>query len=568
MTIESDEGGGRTRQEDYDDTVRSPATNLLVIAPPGCGKTELLARRANHLIETLEPHQRILALTFSNRAKANLSSRLRDVLGVARMRRHVTVRNFHGHAAEVIRAHGNTVGIDPAFEMPTRRTQPDAMADYLEGLTAKESGALKDLIETDLRTPKQRPYTDEQVLVWMDANADNRSIEIEIARQESGVPHYDDLLRQAQRILRVPEVANLYREHYAVVLVDEFQDLSPQQLDIAMRTCDRGRTFVGDPLQGIYSWAGARPVQIEKQLRRVCGDPAGLGVSYRSSPRVLDLLNAVAAELGGHPLEPDDAEAWYDGGITAGFVAPTGEREAELIVETCQAIMSIQPSATIGVISRMGWRRALVDSAFSAADVPHIRWDLAIDDPVISELMRHAAERLGPKDIDADTLGAEMLAGVDAADVHTRSDIDDAIAQVTEWAAGAGSLRAALDRLVDPDTDAPIAPGVHLLNAHVGKGQQFDWVFVPGFEKGHLPSFLAGNRAAELLEEKRILLVMLSRARHGVVVSRAQTLVSKAGNTYNTDRSPWTTLVAGFVVAVNSDGLQGHLSGLAVAADS
>lgn len=53
--------------------VTSAQANLLVIAPPGCGKTELLAHRAAHLIDQLEPNQKILALTYSNKAKANLS---------------------------------------------------------------------------------------------------------------------------------------------------------------------------------------------------------------------------------------------------------------------------------------------------------------------------------------------------------------------------------------------------------------------------------------------------------------------------------------------------------------
>ena len=434
--------GGRTREEEFAATVCSPAPNLLVIAPPGCGKTELLARRALHLIDSLEPHQRILALTFSNKAKANLSARLRDVLGLDRMRRYLSVRNFHGHAAEVVRAHGATLDIDPASEMPTRRTLPDAMAAYLDGLSPKESGALKDRIETDLRTPKQRPYTDAQVLAWLHDNAGEESVKIEVARQAAGLKHYDDLLREAQRLLRVPEVARLYRQHYGAVLVDEFQDLSPQQLDIALRSCAQNRTFVGDPLQGIYSWAGARPVMIERQLRCICGDPVGLGVSYRSSPRVLDLLNAVAEALGGQALEPEDAGAWYDGGITAGVACPTGEREADYIVDTCQTILQSQPRATIGVISRMGWRRGLIDAAFSEAGMQHFRWDLAIDDPVIVEMLRRAAERLGLKDIDAESLRAEMLTGVATADVHTRSDVEDAITQVTEWAAGAGSMRA------------------------------------------------------------------------------------------------------------------------------
>ena len=123
---------------------------------------------------------------------------------------------------------------------------------------------------------------------------------------------------------------------------------------------------------------------------------------------------------------------------------------------------------------------------------------------------------------------------------------------------GRGFYARALNSLADPDDDAPIAPGVHLLNAHVGKGQQFDWVFIPGFENGHIPSFLAGNRKSELLEEQRILLVMLSRARHGVVVSRSKTLLSKRGSIYEPDKSPWKKLVAERLSA-NAEGLQQHL---------
>lgn len=93
----------------------------MVLAPPGCGKTELLGYRAAHLIPELLPNQQILALTFTNRAKANLGLRLREILGVARMRKFVTVRNFHGHATELILAHGRTVGLRPTSSLCRER---------------------------------------------------------------------------------------------------------------------------------------------------------------------------------------------------------------------------------------------------------------------------------------------------------------------------------------------------------------------------------------------------------------------------------------------------------------
>ncbi len=522
--------------------VASAADHLLVIAPPGCGKTELLARRSVHLVSGLEPYQRILALTYSNKARANLETRLREALGWDRLRRLVAVRNFHGHAAELIKAHGTTLGIDPASSLPDRQTLKRAMAPVIDGLSPKDSAELQSRIEADLRAAKQGPRTDAQVLEWLQRNACPEALVVEVDRQVSGALHYDDLLRHAQRLIRVPQIAALYQVHYGAVLVDEFQDLSPQQLDLALRSCGTRRTFVGDPLQGIYSWTGARPVQVERRLRRLCGEPNGLGVSYRSSPRVLDVVNAVAESLGGHPLQADPEGSWHEGGVASFGTFGTGADEAKFVVEMSQEILKKHPNQTIGVIARMGWRRELVDEAFEQTQLRVIRWDRVIEDPALLRILVAARDRLGSKSGDVESFRREVLAGVDVADEDTRADLEAAVDLLVEQAGGAAGFRSVLDQLMDPDTDTAIPAGVHLLNAHVGKGQQFDWVFIPGFEDGHIPSFLAKGSAQEL-EEKRILLVMLSRARHGVIVTSARGLISRAGRPYTTTRSPYADLI-------------------------
>ena len=105
-------------------------------------------------------------------------------------------------------------------------------------------------------------------------------------------------MHRAQLLLRVPEIKEIYNQHYGAVLVDEFQDLSLQQLEISLRSSEN-RTFVGDPLQGIYTWAGADPNQVQKILRRLCGEPKQLDVSYRSAPNILKLLGSVSESMGG-----------------------------------------------------------------------------------------------------------------------------------------------------------------------------------------------------------------------------------------------------------------------------
>lgn len=536
------------------------ARNLLVIAPPGCGKTELLAQRAKLLLGSLHPGQKILALTFSNKAKANLNSRLVKVLGAERKRRFVSVHNFHGHAAEIVRAHGRTLGINADFEMPDKRTQDDVVEPLLKDLAENEIHEARRQIGDELRDAKQRPRDDAQTLEFLRDGADKRTVLIEEQRQDSGAVFYDDLLRHAQRLLRVRDVARLYRVHYGAVLVDEFQDLSPQQLDIALRTCDASRTFVGDPLQGIYSWTGARPIQVERILRRISGEPRGLGVSYRSSPRVLELLGVVSHQLGGQTLQSHDPEGWFEGGITAGVRFSTAAEEATFIRKTSAEILARQPSATIGIICRNGWRRKPIDGEFVASDTPCTRWDLAVDDARVIDLISDGLSRLGGRP-SLEALKADLFSSIEATDVDTTSDVVDALAQLSDLADQAGSIAAALALFrIREDSVESIPPGVHLLNAHTGKGQQFDWVFIPGFEKGNMPSFLAKGKA-QLEEEHRVLLVMLSRARHGVVLTRSQTLISKRGRPYNPDPSPWVADIRSALVA-NATALAAHIERL------
>jgi DNA helicase-2/ATP-dependent DNA helicase PcrA len=82
---------------------------------------------------------------------------------------------------------------------------------------------------------------------------------------------------------------------------------------------------------------------------------------------------------------------------------------------------------------------------------------------------------------------------------------------------------------------------VHLLNAHTGKGQQFDWVFVPGVEKGHIPDYRT-TTTEELAEEKRVLLVMTSRVRQGLIITRSSTRTGRFGPTSQAPSQWWNQL--------------------------
>lgn len=475
------------------------------------------------------------------------------MLGHARARRQILVCNFHGFATQVVLAHGRTLGLDvDGLELPKTNTMRRAME-------AAGGGNEKYDAERLLSEIKRGPLSDAEVLAAVRERGSGRvavlAEKVEQSRQEAGQLHYEDLLRHAQRLLRVPAVARLYQAHFGAVLVDEFQDLSIQQLDLALLSCAARRTFAGDPLQGIYSWAGAAPAEVEEEIRRTCGEPIRLRESYRSSPNVLMTVNSVNEEVDpGSGLVSAQPERWPGGGCSATLVLQDRAAEAELLGRLAGTILGRNPEASIGIIVRAAWRREAIDSVFAETkDLPVRRWDLAIEDPAIVSLIQStvATLPLGASIVDA---RLAVLDTVDPADVEVRELVDNAFDTLEQ--SDAATAKAAVRSIRTSDSKEAIGPGVHLLNAHTGKGQQFDWVFVVGLEEGHLPG-RRNSQGEALAEEQRVLLVMLSRARYGLVVTRTRMTDGMYGP-YQAKQSRWWPSLSAEYSSVEE--LEGHLS--------
>lgn len=146
--------------------VESAAAHLLVLAPPGCSKTEVLAMRADYLIRSglIRTGHRLLAVTFTNRARDNLSARLRQQLGDQRMRQSVSVMNFHELSARLVEAHHKAIDLDPGYTMPVKAWQRKAIA----ALTSdkREGAAVLEL----LSSLKREPVTDHDLLEQVKAS--------------------------------------------------------------------------------------------------------------------------------------------------------------------------------------------------------------------------------------------------------------------------------------------------------------------------------------------------------------------------------------------------------------
>lgn len=520
-----------------------PSLALLLVAPAGCGKTETLAIRIAGLIHgrRVATPRRVLATTFTNRAKDNLRSRLRDYIPAARLRDHVTIINFHGLAARIIRAHGNVIDIDPTIEIP----ESDWVGEQLNQLGVKHKA--RDAVMDILRTTKQQALSDDQVAAALDRYGNQTAIALENKRVAENRSTYDDLLRYAELILANDAVADLYRNHFGAVVVDEYQDLTPQQLRVLTRIGGGRVTFAGDLAQGIYGFAGASPAEIDATVRLVADDIIEFNESHRSSPAVLDLVNSLNLITGGQELHCADIASWPHGGVAALATFSTADTEAASITRLIRRILDRAPNHRVGVISRVKSRLRFIDPIVEATGLPLHRWEDGVLDTDTAKLVRALLRRLDVVEFatvkDKLTYMRDLAAFNRIEEPDTRKALLDGLGWVLDRLnEGLAPADVAARIRVGDQTTLLNAPGVHLLSGHVGKGQQFDWVVIVGVEDGNIPFFLAQSDA-EKLEEARILSVMVSRARHGVFVTYAQNVPTITGTPRDRDLSPlWASL--------------------------
>ena len=504
--------------------------SLLIIAPAGCGKTETLALRVRGLLDqqAVRASQRILVATFTKRARDNMHDRLSHYLTPREMREAVTVCNFHGLFARIIQAHSNVIGLDPK-----RLTMPEH--DWVgERCRALKLKGLTNDVKSDISSAKRRALNDEQVLAELQGSGNQYAFMIEEQRQAESRLTYDDLPRLAELILANDEVAALYRQHFGAIIVDEFQDLTPQQLRVVQRIGYKKTTYAGDIAQGIYAFAGAQPEYVKKELETECSETIEFAESFRSSPAVLTAVNSLNSLTGGQVLTAAAPDSWPSGGLAAYRQFNRAQEEAKYIKNLCSWILSEgqAPQQRIGISARLKRRRQLVDEVIAASGLPYCIWDDGVLDKSIAQKIRSMLRGLSLSEFHSADDPLAFLRQAVAFDNEQDPDERTALSSAVDWCLDL------LQKDLNPDTiqrriqigdnDSLITrAGVHLLTGHAGKGQQFDWMVVVGLEEDYLPSYQAiqaGDNSAMMGEEARTLAVMLSRARHGVLVTSSSVI--------------------------------------------
>jgi DNA helicase-2/ATP-dependent DNA helicase PcrA len=429
---------------------------VIIVAGPGTGKTKTLTHRIAHLIQDLRtPPERILAVTFTRSAAAEIKERVTGLLGT--LPDGLWVETYHAAALRMLRDQGYPFGSDADFSLianEEKRTLIDGL------VPRKDASSLLDAI----RRKKQQ-------LEWPEAGLAAEYQNRLVARRQLD---FDDLFLYAMRLFAErPEVAAAYRDRFAHIVIDEFQDTSFAQYRFIRSLASDSLCVIGDPDQAIYGFAGSfrafEAFTTDFPSHRVCR----LSENYRSQGTIVQAATQVIAKS---PAQlPRELRARIAAGLPIAIARHgTDRQEAEMIVRKIETLLGGSSHYTIN----SGWAQSDEEaSTYSLAD--------------IAILYRvHAQARIIIDALDRSGLPYRCFGKSTATE-----DLEDFIA----------------------GEQGPRGDAISLMTLHRAKGLEFPVVFIAGCEEGLLPY----ERSENPDEERRLFFVGMTRAKQRLFLSSA-----------------------------------------------
>ena len=287
---------------------------LLIIAGAGSGKTATLAHRVVHLIENGADPRRIMLLTFSRRAAAEMTRRVDRILADATRGGSAGLSDaiawagtFHSIGARILREYADDIGLACAFTIHDREDSGDLMNLIRHELgysaTKERFPAKGTCLSIYSRAVNSETVLDDVLsanfpwcAIWQDELRHLFACYVE-AKQAQNVLDYDDLLLYWAHMMQEPSIAEHVATRFDHVLVDEYQDTNRLQASVllALKPNGKGLTVVGDDAQAIYSFRAAT-------VRNILDFPGHfapraevvtLEQNYRSTQPILAAANAV-----------------------------------------------------------------------------------------------------------------------------------------------------------------------------------------------------------------------------------------------------------------------------------
>lgn len=359
------------------EAVSTDSTHCLVLAGAGSGKTRVLTHRLAWLaIVGRTPAWNLLAVTFTNKAAAEMRARAEKLLG--NQARGLTVGTFHGIAHRLLRQHAREAGLPEGFQILDGDDQVRLLKKTIQGMGLDESHfparqaawfinqAKDEGKRADAVNPGYHPST----RTWIDIY---RTYET-VCRRSGLVDFAELLLRLHETFLGNEPLRRHYQERFRHLLIDEFQDTNTIQYAwIRILAGSNGSVFaVGDDDQAIYGWRGAKVENVQQFLRDFPSAATyKLEQNYRSSASILAAANAVIAH---NPTRLGKA-LWTSQGQGEAidlYAAFNAEEEARFVVDRIQQWRrSGQPASACAVLYRSNAQSRLFEEHLLAQDIPY-----------------------------------------------------------------------------------------------------------------------------------------------------------------------------------------------------
>ncbi|WP_280153706.1 UvrD-helicase domain-containing protein [Piscinibacter sp. XHJ-5] len=322
------------------DAVHHLGGPCLVLAGAGSGKTRVITHKIARLLQAGYEPGHIAAITFTNKAAAEMRERARQLVG-PRAAKQLLISTFHSLGVRLLRSEGERLGLKPQFSI----LDSDDVLGILRDAGGSSDNALARRWQWAISLWKNQGLNSEQAEA-VAANDDERVAARVMKRYEERLAAYqavdfDDLIGLPQRLLqRDAECRAKWQDMLRYVLVDEYQDTNAIQYEMLKSLVGERAMFtaVGDDDQSIYGWRGATI----DNLRRLPQEFPQLKVipleqNYRSTGHILRAANAVI----GHNPKLFEKKLWSDfgDGEPVRVVECDGEEhEAERAVARIQSL--------------------------------------------------------------------------------------------------------------------------------------------------------------------------------------------------------------------------------------
>ncbi len=342
---------------------------LLVIAGAGTGKTKVITHRIANLIKNGVEPDKILAVTFTNKASKEMAERISGM--TTGLKNIPTIATFHSISANILKKHGAKINVAANFSILDERQGLEIIESSIAELNFDKRQFKPDLMQKLISLKKSLASAGN--LFSERANLIYEKYEEKL--KEQGALDFDDLVSKTISLFEnFPEILKIYQEKWPHIHIDEYQDTDKAQHRLVqLLSQDSGNICaVGDEDQSIYGFRGADFTNIlnfEKTWPSV--KIITLERNYRSTKKILDAANAAIAK--NKSRRPKNLFTKKDKGQRlSAFEAENEKKEADFTAETIKKILKEgSSSGTIAVLCRANFQFSPFEKSFREYSLPY-----------------------------------------------------------------------------------------------------------------------------------------------------------------------------------------------------